>query len=170
MKKSLTPAVLALLLAPCAVFAQPAGAAWETEARQFDAAYWQAFNSCNVAKLTDMNTDDLEFYHDKGGLMKGKAAFAEAVSKNICGRPDAGVRREEVAGSMKFYPMHAGGKLYGAIVSGEHRFYEVPRKGAEVLTGQARFTHMLLLTDGVWKVARVLSFDHGRPPAAQQTR
>lgn len=169
MKKSLTPAILALLLAPCAAFAQPAAAAWETEVRQFDAAYWQAFNSCSVAKLADMNTDDLEFYHDKGGLEKGKALFTDAISKNICGRPDIRVRREEVAGSMNFYPLRDGATLYGAIISGEHRFYSV-RKGTETLGGQARFTHVLLLKDGVWKVARVLSFDHGRPPAAQQTR
>lgn len=171
MKNYLKNAVLAVLLLPCAAFAEADSTAWEAEVRQFDTAYWNAFNSCDVPKLAQMNTEDLEFYHDRGGPMKGRAAFADAVSKNICGRrPDAGVRREAVEGSMKFYPMRAGGKLYGAIVSGEHRFYEV-NKGAEVLSGQARFTHMLLLKDGAWKVARVLSFDHGRPPpAAAKTR
>ncbi|WP_426207991.1 hypothetical protein [Massilia sp. TWP1-3-3] len=63
--------------------------------------------------------------------------------------------------------MRDGARLYGAVVSGEHRFYEIPKGGKEVLTGQARFTHMLLLEGGQWKVSRVLSFDHG--PARQES-
>ena len=160
MKNCLHAAVLLLLVTPLAVLAQ-ADATWETEVRQFDNEYWQAFNSCDTAWLAQMNTEDLEFYHDVGGVTTGRAAFAESFAKNICARTDVRVKREAVAGSRKFYPMRDGGKLYGAIVSGEHRFYEVPKGGAEVVTGQARFTHMLVLRNGTWKVSRVLSFDHG---------
>lgn len=160
-------AAMALLLLPLIASAQPAADAWEAEVRQFDTRYWNAFNSCDVPTLAQMNTEDLEFYHDVAGVIKGKATFADTFAKNICGRADAGVRREAIAESMKFYPMRDGGKLYGAIVSGEHRFYDVPKGRAEVLTGQARFTHTLLLKDGQWKVSRVLSFDHG--PVRQQT-
>ena len=167
MKNHLNALVLSLLLMPCAALAEPAADAWEAQVRQFDTDYWKAFNACEVQKLAAMNTSDLEFYHDVGGAMKGTASFAAATEKNICGRADAGVRREAIAGSMRFYPMRDGGKLYGAIISGEHRFYEVPKGGKEVLVGQARFTHMLLLQDGLWKVSRILSFDHG--PARQET-
>jgi ketosteroid isomerase-like protein len=162
MKNHLKAVTLALLLAPCAAIAEPAAEAWEAEARQFDAQYWKAYNDCDVAALTAMNTDDLEFYHDLGGVSRGKARFAEGFAKNICGREDGSrVRREGVADSMRFYPMRDGGKLYGAVVAGEHLFHEKPKGGKEQLTGRARFTFMMLLQDGRWKVARVLSFDHG---------
>lgn len=62
---------------------------------------------------------------------------------------------------MKIYPLRDNGKLYGAIISGEHYFYRVTEGQPDRLTGKARFTHILLLKDGVWQVARVLSFDHG---------
>lgn len=166
MSKLLYGVGLSALVLPCAVMAQLA-ADWEAEVRQFDTRYWQAYNECEIAKLAAMNTDDLEFYHDIGGVSKGKAKFSELVAKNICGRPGMRIRREAIADSMHFYPMRDGEKLYGAIVSGEHRFYERPNGGWEVLTGQARFTHMLLLQEGQWKVARVLSFAHG--PARVQT-
>ncbi|WP_426105619.1 nuclear transport factor 2 family protein [Massilia sp. TSP1-1-2] len=166
MKKHASAAVLSLLVLPCAAFAQQSNA-WEVDVRQFDTQYWKAFNECEIEKLTAMNTDDLEFYHDVGGISKGKAIFSESVGKNICGRPGVRVRREAVPESMRFFPMRDGARLYGAVVSGEHRFYEIPKGGKEVLTGQARFTHMLLLEGGQWKVSRVLSFDHG--PARQES-
>lgn len=178
MKNHLTGATLAaILLLPCAAIAQPGADPWEAQVRQFDSDYWRAFNSCDVAALARMNTEDLEFYHDVAGVTKGRATFAEAFGKNICGGTDVALRREAIADSVKFYPMRDGGKLYGAIVSGEHRFFEVRKGAAEVQTGQARFTHMLVQVNGQWKVSRVLSFDHGpvrtesrRPEAALSAR
>ncbi len=167
MKNNLHAAALALLLLPCTALAQNTDDNWEAQVRQFDSGYWKAFNECEVKKMAAMNTDDLEFYHDRGGVEKGVALFSEAIAKNICGQPGVRVRREAVADSIRFYPMRDGGKLYGAIVSGEHAFYRIPKGGKEVMTGQARFTHMLLLQDGQWKVSRVLSFDHG--PARKAT-
>lgn len=145
MQIRLNGAALALLLLPYVALAQPAANAWEVEVRSFDERYWKAYNTCDVPALTQMHTDDLEFYHDAGGISTGKATFSESVAKNICGRPDARVRREAVEDSVRIYPMRDGEKLYGAVMSGEHRFYEIPKGGKEVLTGQARFTHMLLL-------------------------
>jgi hypothetical protein len=162
MKTHLTAATLALLLLPCFSIARAAPDTWEADVRQFDAQYWQAFNGCDVAKVTNMNTEDLEFYHDVGGLMHGRASFSEAVTKNICYRADGSrIRREAIAAGIKYYPLRDGARLYGALVTGEHRFYTTLKGGVEELTGQARFTNTLLLKDGAWKVARVLSFDHG---------
>ena len=162
MKNYLKAAALAFLLLPCAVFAQQGAESWELQVREFDARYWKAFNDCEVQKLAAMNTDDLEFYHDVGGMSKGVAVFSEDFARNICSRPDAArIRREAVADSLRFYPMRDGAILYGAIVSGEHLFYDVPKDGKEVLTVRAHFTHMLLLQNGEWKVSRVLSFEHG---------
>jgi hypothetical protein len=162
MKNHLNAAALALLLLPCAALAQQAAESWELQVREFDARYWKAYNDCEVQKLATMSSDDLEFYHDLGGMSKGVAAFSASMAKNLCGRPDgARTRRAAVADSLRFYPMREGATVYGAIISGEHLFYQEPKGGKEVFIGRARFTHILLLRDGEWKVSRALSFDHG---------
>ena len=161
MKTSLVAAAAALLLAPCAVFGQVTNDNLEASVRQFDDEYWKAFNACEVQKQTRMNAQDIEFYHDVGGVMRGRASFAETTAKNICGRKDWRLRRAEVPGTVKFYPLRSNGNVYGAVVSGEHYFYHTNKGHAETLEGKARFTHTLLLNDGQWQVARVLSYDHG---------
>lgn len=158
---SIGTAVLGVLLAPGLALAQASSNQWEADVRKFDADYWQAFNTCDVPKMTAMNAEDLEFYHDLAGLQKGRASFSEAMSKNICGKADWRLRRGEVPGTVKVFPLRSDGAVYGAVVSGEHFFYHLNQGQPERLEGRARFTHTLLLKDGVWQVARVLSFDHG---------
>ncbi len=160
MKSSLIAAVMALAI-PLGATAQVTTDNWEVSVRQFDSDYWKAFNSCEVQKMTMMNAEDLEFYHDIGGIMRGRAAFAEASAKNICGRSDWRLRRAEVPGTVKFYPLKSNGSVYGAVISGEHYFYHLNQGQPERLEGRARFTHTVLLKGGQWQVARVLSFDHG---------
>ena len=158
MKHLLILAAGALLLVP-----QPASAQdVEATLQKFDAAYWQAYNSCDVAAMERMSADDLEFYHDQGGVMKGVPAFAAAMKNNICGNPNNKVRREAVAGTIRVFPMQDKGKVYGAVMTGDHQFYN-SNKGVETQGSRARFTHMLLLNEGVWKMSRVLSYDHVAP-------
>jgi ketosteroid isomerase-like protein len=164
MKNMLRCAALAILLTSPFAIAQSAPQDWEAGVRQFDTAFWDAYNQCDIKKLVQLNTDDMEFYHDKGGVMIGKAKFAAAMENNICGNPAQRVRREAVADTLRIFPMHDNGKLYGAVVSGEHQFYNSAKGGPETLAGRALFTHMLLLKDGTWKVSRVLSYSHA--PAA----
>jgi hypothetical protein len=101
--------------------------------------------------------------------MNGKAKFASAMENNICGNPAQRVRREAVADTLRIYPMHSNGKLYGAVIAGEHQFYNLAKGAPEVLAGRARFTHMLLLKDGAWKVSRILSFDHAPAQAENKS-
>lgn len=164
MNTALSCAALALLLTSPFANAQD----WEADVRKFDNAYWDAYNKCDIPKLAEMNSDDMEFYHDKGGVMLGKAKFTTAMQNNICGNPARRVRRAAVADSVRVFPMSEGGKLYGAVVAGEHLFYQDASGKPEVLEGRARFTHMLLLKDGAWKVSRVLSYDHA--PALVETK
>ena len=162
MKKTVLAMLFAsALIAPLAPTAHAAPAAgWDTAVRTFDAAYWAAYNSCDLKGLSAMNTDDLEFYHDLGGVMKGKAPFDNAMAKNICGNPANKVRREAITDSVHAYPLMDNGALYGAIIEGRHQFYNAAPGKPEELSGTARFTSLYLLKDGAWKMARVLSYDH----------
>lgn len=120
-----------------------------------DKAAFDAYNNCDVQLFKTFFTDDVEFYHDKGGVTLGAENLAETVSKNLCSNPELKIRREVVPGTLKVYPM----ENYGAILTGDHYFYEVTATGQK-RTGRAKFTHLWQHKDGKWKMARVLSYDH----------
>jgi Domain of unknown function (DUF4440) len=128
-----------------------------------DNQFWQAYNACKTADMRRFFTDDVEFYHDKGGITLGAAALVSSIETNICGGRMR-VRREAVEGSVHVFPLHRDGVAYGAIVSGDHRFYGREADRPEVLNGVAKFTSLYLLKDGTWKMARVLSYDHQAAP------
>jgi hypothetical protein len=115
-----------------------------------DTQLFDAYNNCDIDKLGSMVVDDLEFYHDKTGLMVGKQPFLVAIKNNICGK----VTRELVKGSLEVYPL----KGYGAVEIGVHRFHH-PGVQNDVL-GEAKFIHLWQYKDGAWKVSRVISYDH----------
>jgi hypothetical protein len=107
-----------------------------------------------------MVTTDLEFYHDKGGLTyrSGEEMVAE-YAKQCEERKKPGassLRRELVESSLHVDPVPG----HGAMETGEHLFYQRQGNGAEKLSGRANFAHVWRLEDGVWKIARVLSYAH----------
>jgi hypothetical protein len=63
------------------------------------------------------------------------------------------VRRELVPGTLEVYPI----ANYGAVEIGVHRFLH-PGNIKDV--GEAKFILLWQRNDGVWKVSRVISFDH----------
>ena len=119
----------------------------------------RAFNNCDVAILDTLLSDDFEFYHDKGGITPGKAAFISSIKNNICGlsyKP----RRELVEGTLQVYPLMHNNVLYGAIEMGDHRFYALEKDKPAYFTGRAKFIHLWILEQGRWRFKRGLSFDH----------
>jgi hypothetical protein len=129
-----------------------------------DSLFWNAYNSCDIAGMQQHFSDDVEFYHDKGGLTVGLQNLITATKTNLCGNENFRLRREAVAGSIKVYPLQKSGVTYGAIISGEHVFYVVEKGKPERLDGLAKFTHVWMLTDNNWKMSRILSYDHGPAP------
>ena len=152
-------ASLFLLAAPVAFADPPTGDA-EAAVRAADAAFWKAYNTCDIPTTGDFFTDGIEFYHDKGGLTKSRADLVESIKKNICGNPNQRVRREAVAGSVQFYPM-AGNR---ALLVGDHKFYITEPGKPEYLTGQAKFDDLWEFADGHWRMSRVFSYSHGGVP------
>lgn len=120
-----------------------------------DAAAFNYYNTCDLEKFVTYFSSDLEFYHDKGGYTVGTEKFIDNTRKYICNNPEGKVLRKPVTASLKVYPLYS----YGAILEGEHQFYLLAND-KEKLTGKAKFTHLWLLKDGVWKMSRVLSYDH----------
>jgi len=120
-----------------------------------DAGVFDAYNKCNLEKFASYFTENVEFYHDQGGVTLGRAALTESVKKNICGK----VTRELVPGTLQVFYM----KGYGAIEMGVHRFHHPGHEDTEGV-GEGRFVHLWQYKDGAWKITRVLSYDHHAAP------
>lgn len=83
---------------------------------------FQAYNNCDLDKQADIYSDDIEFYHDKGGIMTVKQEILNNTEKYVCGK----VTRELVEGSIEIYPI----KDFGAIEIGLHKFHNNTEKKA----------------------------------------
>src|SRR5690242_21472307 len=116
-----------------------------------DAALFDSYNRCDLEKFASFFVDDVEFYHDQGGVTLGKESLTDSVRNNICGK----VTRELVPGSLQVYHM----KGYGAVEIGVHRFHHPGHDDTEPV-GEAKFIHLWQYKDGAWKITRVISFDH----------
>jgi Domain of unknown function (DUF4440) len=119
--------------------------------RSLDAQLFDAYNHCDLEKFSSFLADDLEFYHDKTGFSPGRGALVEAVKNNICGK----VTRELIPGTLEVYPI----ANYGAVEIGVHRFHHPGHETTESV-GEAKFIQLWQNKDGVWKLTRVVSFDH----------
>jgi hypothetical protein len=155
-------------------FSKPYAALAQTDAalgktiRRLDSLFWVSYNTCDTAGNKKFFTEDVEFYHDKGGLTLGAEALAASLKNNLCSNPAYRLRREAIAGSVNVFPLRRQDAVYGAIISGEHVFYVTEGGKAEYLDGQAFFTQLWLLKDGAWKMARILSYNHH--PATYQNK
>lgn len=120
------------------------------------------FNQCNLKIMERLLADDLEFYHDINGKTTGKAAFLETFQNGICKPGKVMVARREHLGS-EFYPLRKEGNLYAVWQEGKHRFSEIYPDGKISLGSEARFSHLWVKQDGLWKLQRSVSFDHKMP-------
>lgn len=115
---------------------------------RLDRELFDAYNHCDLKTFGSLFSSDVEFYHDKGGLMTSRDAVVDATRKNICHK----VRRE-LAGRLEVYPI----KDYGAMEAGTHRFCEI---GGNRCQGEGKFLHIWRYKDGQWQLTRVVSYDH----------
>jgi hypothetical protein len=115
-----------------------------------DTALFDAYNKCDLAKFGSLIDENVEFYHDQGGVTTGRATLVDSVKKNICGT----TTRELVPGTLQVYPM----KGFGAIEMGVHLFHHPGHP--EIGDGEGKFVHLWQYKAGAWKITRVLSYDH----------
>jgi len=117
-----------------------------------DAEVFDAYNRCDLEKFGSFFPEELEFYHDNGGLVsQTRQSLVEAVKNNICGK----VYRVLVPETLEVYPLNG----YGAVETGVHRFYHPGRDSTESV-GEAKFVQIWQNKDGAWKITRVISYDH----------
>jgi Domain of unknown function (DUF4440) len=170
MQLALTTVLLTILASSTAISAANGPSKLFETMQEVDSQLFEAANRCDYEKLTEMVDENLEFYHDRGGLTQGRKAFLESIKNNTCGV----MIRELVPGALEVYPI----KDYGAIEIGVHRFHhpghekEFPAAkqlgmtrfldpgATEWPVGEAKFLHIWQLKDGHWKLTRVVSYGH----------
>jgi len=113
-----------------------------------DSVLFEGYNTCKLDRFEKYFSEDIEFYHDKGGLTTSKKEIIESLKKNICGK----VTRELIKGSIEVYPI----ANYGAVQIGNHRFHNNQEKeGTPSPIG--KFVHTWQHANGEWKITRVIS-------------
>lgn len=118
-----------------------------------DSSMFAAFNAHDLDKLKTSFSEDLEFYHDKGGLAdyhQTMENFRTLFEKN----KTTGLRRDLVKGSLEVSPI----KDYGAVATCLHRFCHLENNKDDCGT----FKNVMIWQkkNGHWKVTRVISYDH----------
>ena len=73
--------------------------------------------------MDSLTADDIEFYHDRGGLETSKKNLVESIHKNICGK----VTRTLAPNSIEVYEIMG----YGAVEFGYHSFKNIAADGGE---------------------------------------
>jgi CubicO group peptidase (beta-lactamase class C family)/ketosteroid isomerase-like protein len=139
----------------------------EQSVRDADASFWRAFNACDAQAMAPFFTDDVEFYHDITGLTRSRDAVVASMMKGPCGTPGLHMRRAIVASSVKFNPVPG----FGAVLVGQHLFYERHGDGPEKPATLASFMIVWKLQSGRWLMTRIVSYDHQpvpyTPPSAR---
>jgi len=124
-----------------------------------DAAAFDAFNHCDEPGQLDRHAgffaDNVEFFHDTGGVTWNRADMLANTRKYVCGH----FTRELVPGTLVVYPI----KGFGAIEQGTHRFCQRDSGQCE---GLAEFTIVWHDTGTSWEITRVLSYGHRAAAAA----
>lgn len=117
------------------------------EVVSLDKMFFDAYNSCDSLTIEKLIDEDLEFYHDLGGLSTSKAQVVKALKDNICNK----VRRELIEGTIEVYPVPG----YGAIQMGWHQFHNSKEPNAK--PKPCKFVTIWKRNDDLWTMTRVIS-------------
>ena len=118
-----------------------------------DSMFFNAFNNKELDKLKSFLSDQLEFYHDLGGVTN-YTQNVDAFTRSF--ESERKLRRELVRETLEVYPI----KDYGAVETGIHRFYATEKGQQERLSSEAKFVQVWQTKNGTWKITRIISYGH----------
>lgn len=113
-----------------------------------DKELFDAYNTCteNLEKHASFYADEIEFFHDVGGLSTSKKEIIESIKKNICGK----VTRDLVTESVEIHKIPD----YGVVVIGYHKFNNLIEKST---SKPSKFILFWKQIDTNWKLTKVVS-------------
>lgn len=116
-----------------------------------DSVLFTAFNNRDTSLFKKMFAEDLEFFHDIGGLT-GYEQTINFLRSNTTSKSD--LRRDLVKGSLEVYPIPG----YGAIEIGSHTFCHTENGKPDC--GTFKFVQVWKKVNNEWKITRVVSYGH----------
>ena len=122
------------------------------EIQALDATFFDAYNRCDLQRVSSLVAADLEFYDDRDGLELSRQALLDDLKKYICGK----VRRELVPGTLEVHPIPG----YGALQIGSHRFCASKSSACPGDSAVSKFVHIWRRKDDGWTLARAVSYGH----------
>lgn len=111
-----------------------------------DTALFYSYNTCDLETHASLISEDLEFYHDKGGLSTNKEEYMTSMKANICGK----VERILTPDTFEVHEI----KDFGAISLGKHSFHNLVEDSYSEPT---KFITIYKNTENGWKITRVIS-------------
>lgn len=126
---------------------QPKDQALHNEIVKMDSLFFNAYNTCDLKTQEAIIDEDLEFYHDKGGLSTSKKEILASLKRNICNK----VTRTLIKSSSEVYAI----PNYGAIQIGYHKFFNKLEPNAT--SKPSKFITIWKKTKDKWTITRVVS-------------
>lgn len=115
---------------------------------RMDSLFFDAYNTCKLDVMENLISDQVEFYHDRGGLSTSKKDLLVSLKNNICGK----VTRSLLPGSIEVYPI----PRFGAVQMGAHRFHN-NQEPADAPFHYSKFVHTWRKEGTEWRLYRVIS-------------
>jgi len=125
----------------------PKNISLQKEIIKMDSIYFNAYNNCNLQKQKEILSNDIEFFHDKGGLSNSKEEIINSIKKNICGK----VTRTLLDDSIEVYPI----KDYGAVQIGYHKFFNNEEPNQKSIP--VKFIIIWRKQNKSWKMTKIVS-------------
>lgn len=123
-----------------------------------DSLLFAAFNTRDIETFKNYFSEDLEFFHDIGGLT-GYDVTINFLKTTAQQKSD--LKRELVKGSLEVFPIPG----YGAMEIGSHQFCHtenasLPDRQGKDDCGTFKFVQIWQKKDDQWKITRVVSYGH----------
>ena len=116
-----------------------------------DSLLFAAFNTRDIETFKNYFSEDLEFFHDIGGLT-GYDVMINFLKTTAQQKSD--LKRELVKGSLEVFPIPG----YGAMEIGSHQFCHTENGKDDC--GTFKFVQIWQKKDDQWKITRVVSYGH----------
>ncbi|MFY7671445.1 nuclear transport factor 2 family protein [Tenacibaculum sp. MEBiC06402] len=114
---------------------------------KMDQLFFDAYNNCDMKTQEELLSEDIEFYHDNGGVSTSKKEILASLKKNICNK----VTRTLIKGSTEVHSIPG----YGVVQMGYHKFFNKLEPNQKSIP--SRFITLWKKEKNKWVITRVIS-------------
>jgi len=124
---------------------------------ELDSIMFSVMYTCDYRKNETFYSEDVEFYHDRNGLIARSREEIMARFKIFCDQSnEVRITRQLVRSTSQVFPMNN----FGAVQLGDHLIFTDHLDTRERIVTRAKFIKLWKYTNGQWQVKRVISYDH----------